>query len=146
MKPVAAPVDAFSSIRAEGAALDAPTVGPDAGQLPADGSPVATEEAEAKEWAEFPALFGAIICQAMPELRESYSESNCAEWGRRMVPVARKYGWTTKAFGGWIGLLSATWIFAKPTFDAVRARRAAPPKPAPDAAKPETEAPAAPAQ
>src|SRR5712691_8951715 len=51
-------------------------------------------EDEAKGWAGLPYVFGGILARGMPELREVYTETACLDWGRAMVPVARKYGWT----------------------------------------------------
>jgi len=129
-------------IRAQAAALDAelrgdpPAVLGDAGpgqvtSPDAAGLQIQADADAAREWAQFPALFGGILAQAMPELADAYSEANCLAWGEAMVPVAKKYQWTTASFGGWVGLAGATWTFAKPTFDAIRARRTVKPKPAP---------------
>ena len=82
------------------------------------------EAREAQEWASLPYLFGSIVGRALPELRAVYTEAACLEWGRAMVPIAHKYGWTVSGFSPWLGLAGATWKLADPTIDAVRAARA----------------------
>ncbi|SRR6266446_2659013 len=81
-------------------------------------------EDEAKEWAGFPYLFGRLLSPVMPELKEVYTEAACLEWGRRMVPVARKYTWTPGGASMWIGLGIATWKLGEPTVAAIKRKRA----------------------
>ncbi len=82
----------------------------------------------AKEWAQFPALFGQLVTPALPELRTVYTDEACMAWGRAMVPLADKYGWTPGEFmqwlGPWAGVAMATWPLAWPTVKAIKARRA----------------------
>ncbi len=92
-------------------------------------------EDEAKGWAGLPYVFGGILARGMPELREVYTEAACLDWGRAMVPVARKYGWTLGGAECLITLAAATWTLAGPTLDAIKRRRA------PKSERPQTKAP-----
>jgi len=124
----------IEAIRREGEALVAAaglaTAGGDAtSAAPAalEASPTQAEldKAGAEEWAGFPFVFGSIVAEAMPEVEPVYTEARCIAWGEKMLPVARRYGWTAGVAGLWAGVIGATWAFAKPTWTAVRARRAA---------------------
>jgi len=88
-------------------------------------SPDAALEAEAVEWSKCPAMFGMILARVMPELKATYTPENNLAWGRAMVPVAQRYGWTAAAFfawlGPWVGLAFATHDLALPTYDAIKA-------------------------
>ena len=104
-------------------------------------------EAEAVAWAKLPAMFGGILATAMPELKATYTEAACLEWGKGMAPVARKHGWTLGGFEVYLGLASATWALAVPTFEMIKRKRAANErKPAPEpgeaAPRPSAETPA----
>lgn len=83
------------------------------------------DKKEAAQWAGIPYVFGAIVGEAMPELRPVYSEERCMDWGEKMLPVARHYGWNVGVFGLWAGLLAASWQMIKPTASAVIQRRKA---------------------
>jgi hypothetical protein len=103
-------------------------------------------EEEAKGWAGFPYVIGGLMAKAMPELAAVYTEAGCLEWGRAMVPVARKYGWTLGGIEGWVGLAFASWTLLNPTIDAIKRKRAqnagsAKPEAAPAAGEPESTAP-----
>jgi len=96
---------------------------------PGEGAPGPAPAADpAKEWAQFPALFGSVVGQAMPELLKVYSDEACLRWGAAMVPLADRYGWKPAEFmawlGPWAGVALATWPLAVPTVQAIRARRA----------------------
>lgn len=86
------------------------------------------DEAEAREWSQCPAVFAMIVTRMLPELRDTYTPENNLKWGRAVVPVARRYGWTAAKFfawlGPWVGLALATHEFAAPTYDAIRAKLA----------------------
>jgi hypothetical protein len=123
----------LESIAAEASADDKLAASADPGttregeHIPAGGAaadPAAQFEAEAREWAGFPYVIGGLLSKAMPELAGVYTETACVSWGRAMVPVARKYGWTVGALGPLAGLASASWSLLSPTFDALKRRRA----------------------
>ncbi len=125
--PIAAPgKPAAPAIAASG---DASSTAPDQ---------AATDEASAKEWAGLPFVFGSIVSKAMPELAQVYSEEKCLDWGRSMVPVAKRYGWTAGAAGLWAPLIATTWGFARPTYEAIKQRRS--PKAAQPASQPKASA------
>lgn len=96
------------------------------GASAAPGEAAAPKLSAADEWAQVPAVFGRILSRFYPELEPVYSEKACAEWGRAMVPVAEKYGWTASRFfawlGPWIGLAMASESLATPTYQALAAR------------------------
>lgn len=79
---------------------------------------------EVEEWAGLPFVFGAIVSEAMPELSPHYTTEKCVEWAERMLPVAQRYGWTAGVAGAWCALIGVTWGMAKPTFEAVKKKRA----------------------
>ncbi|MEW6258019.1 MAG: hypothetical protein AB1592_18860 [Pseudomonadota bacterium] len=83
----------------------------------------------AEEWAQVPAIVGAVLSMAMPELAEVYTPERCRAWGAAMVPLADQYGWNSSEllgrFGPWVGLASATVPLAWPTVQAIKARRSA---------------------
>ena len=81
-------------------------------------------EAEARQWSALPFLFGSIVSRALPELRDVYTDTACLAWGRLMVPVARKYGWSLLGLEQEAALLVATWQFIGPTWDALKRKRA----------------------
>jgi hypothetical protein len=126
---------ALAEIRAEALAEEGaqPGVTPGDGAQPGVTSPTAApaptqaeqDELEARSWAEIPATFGAVVSMPMPELAEVYSDEHCLEWGRAVVPIARRYGW--RAGGGmqWLRLLGVTFALARPTVAAVMKRRRA---------------------
>ena len=93
---------------------------------PAEAAQLALDEAETKEWSQCPAIMGRILGRWMPELKDDYSEKNCMEWGRAMLPIARKYNWTLQKLvallGPWVGLAIATEPFVVGTAVAVRTR------------------------
>lgn len=116
--------DALKAIAAEGAALEAsmPAAPGDPGAAPA-GPPMDADTREALEWAAVPATAGGILSMAMPELAEVYTEDACLNWGRAMVPVARKYGWHADSLlGVWGPLLFASYSLMAPTVMAVKKR------------------------
>lgn len=112
--------DVLDSIAAEGAALDLDSqVAPAPGPLPA--------ESNAAEWAKLPAMFGSILCLALPQLQAAYSPENCLAWGRAMDEVARAYGWDVveiiKKLGPWPALILASLPMALPTLAAIKEAR-----------------------
>ncbi len=104
------------------------------------------DELEAREWAEIPATFGSIVTMPMPELEKVYTDEACMEWGRAMVPIARRYGWNAGSGMAWLRLLGCTFMLVKPTVQAIAARRkasaaaATTPNPTKPAAEPATAA------
>lgn len=122
MKAAAAPA-ALDQIAAEAAALDlesAPLAAPGADSLPA--------QSDAEEWAKLPAMFGSILCMAIPKLGPAYSPANCLAWGKAMDDVARAHGWNAaeiiRKFGPWPALVLASLPMALPTIAALKEARA----------------------
>lgn len=123
--------DALEQVKREAEALaqrsaggDAPAVtgpGPDTG---ASLDQAALDRAEAEAWATLPAMFGSILCMALPELREAYSAKNCAAWGEAFVPLAKKHGWTFAKLGPELGVAAASMPMLLPTAVAIQRRRA----------------------
>ena len=109
------------------------------GDQPAPDMPEPPDPAE--EWAMLPAVLGSILAIGLPEVREVYSEANCKEWGRAMVPVAEKYGWDSGLLGPEVGLLAASAPMVIGTAFAIRSRRAAKHEPAPSEAPAQEPAP-----
>lgn len=114
---------ALDQIEFEGAALDAESA--PAAPLPGVEPPSA---GDAAEWAKLPAMFGSILCMALPKLQPAYSPKNCLAWGRAMDEVARAYGWNAaemiRKFGPWPALVLATLPMALPTIAAIKEARA----------------------
>lgn len=81
----------------------------------------------ATAWAQIPAMFGGLICMALPDLKPAYSEANCMKWGAAMSQVADKYGWDAgETMAKWapeIALVVATLPLAVPTIAAIRDAR-----------------------
>ena len=131
---VRAPDDGLEDLAGAAARIDGERAGDAAaaapGQAPAAAAIARVDDAaqvelEGREWAMLPAIFGRIISRAMPELAEHYADDKCAEWGRAMVPVARRHGWNVQGTFMYLGLALATWDMAAPTATAVIARRRA---------------------
>jgi hypothetical protein len=71
-------------------------------------------------------LFASIVCEPLPELRPVYSAQFCDAWGKSMLPLCRRYGWSfDTSLGPWAGVAMLTLAAAIPTGKAVLARRAA---------------------
>lgn len=117
-------METLDGIKADALAAESPAV-PAGAAAPDQAAPAALDAAEAAAWAEIPKAFGDILCMALPELRPAYSPENCLRWGEQMVEVAKRYGWSSKIIGPWVGLAIATVPMAVPTIAAVRAARAA---------------------
>lgn len=131
-------VQAEATAAATGEASPAATVETEAERKARDARELEDQDKkEAAEWAGFPFVFGAIVARALPELAEVYSETACLEWGKKMAPIARRYGWTAGVAGAWFGLIGASWGMIEPTYKAAKAHRAkmraAAPAPAPAA-------------
>lgn len=113
--------DALTQIAAEGVALES--------DAPVGALPVDPDQGNAAEWARLPALFGSVLCMALPKLAPAYCQDNCMAWGREMDNVARAYGWNAAEIiaklGPWPGLILATLPMALPTFAAIKEARAA---------------------
>lgn len=75
------------------------------GAVPAEESP---PQDPAEAWAVAPAVLGAILGMALPEVRQVYTREACLEWGRAMVPVAEKYGWDADLFGPELALAAVS--------------------------------------
>jgi hypothetical protein len=134
---------ALEAIRAEAMAEEkrAEPAAPMSGEQAAPSVPaVDVDAAEVDAWAQLPAAFGSVLCMALPELREHYSDANCRAWGEAMHSVAKKHGWSFRDVGPYLGLALATVPLAVPTVIAVRARRA---QVRADSALPAAESPAA---
>lgn len=73
---------------------------------------VDADQADVQGWAELPKMLGELVTPALPELEAVYTPERCTKWGRAMLPVAKKYGWTPDMFlawlGPWVGLGMAT--------------------------------------
>jgi hypothetical protein len=69
-------------------------------------------ELEVQGWAELPKMLGELVTPALPEMEAVYTAERCTKWGRAMLPIAKKYGWTPDMFlawlGPWVGLGMAT--------------------------------------
>lgn len=78
-------------------------------------------EQEARQWSAIPLMIGGALCMAAPELRQVYTEGNCLNWGRAMVPVSQKYGWGGARKLPELSLAIVTLSLALPSFLAVRA-------------------------
>lgn len=79
-------------------------------------------EDQARQWGMVAFTVGGALGMLAPELRQVYTEDACMGWGRAMVPVAEKYGWSGPGNCPELGLLAATAGLAVPSFMAVRAR------------------------
>lgn len=115
-----------AAVDPQGAALDAGNVqGSTAGSGdPAASSPLAVQD-PAKAWAELPAAVGAMLSFMAPELRQVYTAEACKAWGEAMVPIAEKYGWSPSNAFPWLSLIGCTAALAVPTFQVLKAKRAA---------------------
>jgi hypothetical protein len=122
----AEPIPPAESATATGAALAAP-----AG--PAD---------LAREWAELPAAVGAGLSLLAPELSQVYTDAACLKWGKAMVPIAARYGWTPGKWWPWLELIVATGALLGPTVMVFRARIAQAQQAAAEASQPKPDAPA----
>lgn len=123
--------DALDAIKAE-ALADAPAAAkpgdPNAQQQPGAQQPLTEEqqfEVEARSWAEIPATFGSVVTMGVPELQEVYTDDNCMEWGRAMVPIARRYEWKAGSGMAWLKLIGVTFALVRPTVHAIVKRRRA---------------------
>lgn len=85
----------------------------------------ADAEQQARQWGAIPYMVGGVLAMAAPELRQVYTQQNCMDWGRAMVPVAGKYGWNDAGKLPELGLAIATLGFAIPSVLAIRAAVAA---------------------
>lgn len=80
-----------------------------------------TLEASARQWGSIAYMIGGALAMVAPELRQVYTERACMDWGRAVVPVADKYGWSGVGHLPELGLLIATAGLAVPSVLAVRA-------------------------
>lgn len=80
-----------------------------------------TLEASARQWGSIAYMIGGALAMVAPELRQVYTERACMDWGRAVVPVAEKYGWSGVGHLPELGLLIATAGLAVPSVLAVRA-------------------------
>lgn len=82
----------------------------------------ADSEAQAREWGVIAFTIGGALSMFAPELRQVYTEQACLNWGRSVVPVAEKYGWSGVSKFPEFALLMATVGLAMPTFFVMRKR------------------------
>jgi hypothetical protein len=123
----------LESLAAETKAADAPIP-----EAPAPGAaPIATsDDALALEWSELPAAVGKGLSFVIPEAPQIWTDKACLEWGKAMVPIAKKYGWEPLKGMAWLKLLGATGALVGPTVFVVRERMKAakqPQEPKPEA-------------
>lgn len=78
-------------------------------------------EQEARQWGSIAFMVGGALSMAAPELRQVYTDGNCLNWGRAVVPVSQKYGWAGPGKLPELSLAIATLGLAVPSFLAVRA-------------------------
>jgi hypothetical protein len=118
----------LDQIGAEGAQLD--QAAGQAGPVNLDASPAApagpSEADKIAMWAAIPATFGSILALGMPELANVYSPAACEQWGKAMLPVAKKRGWDNLEDLPEISLCLVSLPFAVATVMAVKRRKAAP--------------------
>lgn len=76
----------------------------------------------AREWGSIVFMVGHAAAMIAPELRQVYTEDACINWGRAMVPVAKKYGWDGPSNVPELGLLIASAGLVVPSVFAIRAR------------------------
>lgn len=79
-------------------------------------------EQAAREWGSIVFMVGHAAAMIAPELRQVYTEDACINWGRAMVPVAKKYGWDGPSNVPELGLLIASAGLVVPSVFAIRAR------------------------
>lgn len=79
-------------------------------------------EQAAREWGSIVFMVGHAAAMIAPELRQVYTEDACINWGRAMVPVAKKYGWDGPSEVPELGLLIASAGLVVPSVFAIRAR------------------------
>lgn len=99
--------------------------GPTPEQAQQQAEQVAAEESAeqgAREWGMLAYTVGNAFAMFAPELRQVYSEDACMAWGRSVVPVAEKYGWSSTSKVPELGLALATISLAAPTVIAIRYR------------------------
>lgn len=105
------------------AALESAAMSGEAADLGADAG---EGSSQGEQWAMVPAMIGAALAMALPDLKEVYSESACRAWGDAMVPVAEKYGWNADALAcPEVGLLCASLPLLMGTVGAVQKHKAA---------------------
>lgn len=82
----------------------------------------AVAEQGAREWGMLAFTIGNALAMFAPELRQVYSEDACLAWGRSVVPVAEKYGWSGTSKVPELGMALATISLAAPTVIVIRHR------------------------
>lgn len=76
---------------------------------------LADPELQAHGWAELAQTIGGMLSMIAPELQQVYTPDACLRWGRSVVPVAEKYGWSGPSNIPELGLILATVPLALPT-------------------------------
>lgn len=84
---------------------------------------IAAEE-EAKEWGMIAYMVGGGLSMIAPELQQIYTEDKCIGWGRTVVPVSQKYGWSGPGSIPELGLALSTLGLAVPTYLVVKTKLA----------------------
>lgn len=82
----------------------------------------AMAEQGAREWGMLAYTIGNTLAMFAPELRQVYSDDACMAWGRSVVPVAEKYGWSGTSKIPELGMALATISLAAPTVLVIRHR------------------------
>jgi hypothetical protein len=81
----------------------------------------AQAEDEAQTWAAVPMVIGRALAMFAPACERIYTADNCVQWGRAMVPVANKYGWSSVGNIPELGLIVVTAGLVLPTVAVIRA-------------------------
>ncbi|WP_431257206.1 hypothetical protein ACQ86G_21475 [Roseateles chitinivorans] len=76
----------------------------------------------AREWGMLAYTIGNALAMFAPELKHVYTEDACLAWGRSVVPVADKYGWSGTSKVPELGMALATISLAAPTVIVIRHR------------------------
>jgi hypothetical protein len=79
-------------------------------------------EQQAREWGMLAYMIGGALAMVAPEVKQIYTDDACLAWGRSVVPVAEKYGFTGPSKVPELGLLLATASLAVPTVLVIRHR------------------------
>jgi hypothetical protein len=82
-------------------------------------------DAQARGWGVIMWTVGSALAMVAPELRQVYTDDACLNWGRSVVPVAEKYGWSGPANVPELGLLISTAGLAVPSYLVIKAKLAA---------------------